>query len=272
MARLASTRHVSAETLRCESAAGTRKAREPDVLVVDDDPAIRKYLRRILTEQRYGVREVASAKAALQSIAERRPDLLILSLDSFGLDGSEAILSVRALASIPIVAISVHDNEDSIVEALESGADDYVKKPFGTREFLARIQSALRRTMREQGKPPLFVSGDLKVDLARRLVWSQGRHVHLSTKPYEVLRVLVENGGKVVSHEDILISVWGAARKDRLQYLRLAIRELRRSLESDPTRPSLIVTETRVGYRLRVQPPMDRGRIDRARPPAEEGV
>ena len=272
MTRLASTRHVPANIAPKGARRGEKTGRKTYVMIVDDDPANRKYLRRILTEQRYRVSEITSAKAALHSIAEDRPDLLILSLDSYDVDGSETMLSLRAISSVPIIAISVRDNEDSIVEALENGADDYVKKPFVARELLARIQSALRRTMRMQRKPPLFVSGDLKVDLARRLVWSQGRQVHLSPKPYQVLRVLVENGGKVVTHEDILISVWGLERKDRLQYLRLAIRVLRRSLERDPTHPNLIVTETRIGYRLRVLPPTDQVGIVPRRPPAEEGA
>jgi two-component system KDP operon response regulator KdpE len=189
----------------------------------------------------------------MDGIAAAPPDVLVLSLDAPDGGGLKDILSLRELSTVPIIAVSIRGDEDAIVEALVNGADDYIKKPFGIREFVARIQSVLRRATRERGVPPVFLSGTLKVDLVHHRVWSQGQEVHVTAKPYEVLRILVENAGKVVPHSEVLAAVWGGDRRRGMGYLRVAIRELRRQLESDPSRPTHILTETRVGYRLAAQ-------------------
>jgi two-component system KDP operon response regulator KdpE len=237
----------------------------PRVLVIDNDPAVRRYLHRSLTAEGYRVREVPPGQTALGCICDQPPDLVILDIDLPEGGGADVIRTVREISPVPILALSAHEDEDSLVEALKSGADDYVRKPFGIRELLARALSALRRAARERGAPSIFVSGDLAVDLVRRRVWSRGEEVRLSAKPYEVLRVLVENAGKALPHREILAAVWGAGRADKVQYLRLAIRELRRKLESDPAKPMHIVTETCIGYRLRVTDPPDRRPIGRSR-------
>jgi len=211
-------------------------------------------LRRGLTAAGYRVQDIAPGRGPPGCIAERQFDLLILDIDPPAGGGPEAIRFVRKLSPIPILALSVRGDEDSAVDALESGADDYIRKPFWIRELLARVKNALRRRVREQGKPAKIVTGDLEIDLLHRRIRSRGREVHLPAKPYAVLRVLAEGTGKVVTHKEILHAVWGVRRVDRVQYLRLAIRQLRRELEADPAHPRHILTETRIGYRLEVQP------------------
>jgi two-component system, OmpR family, KDP operon response regulator KdpE len=236
--------------------------RRPEICVVDDDDATRTYLRRRLAKEGYRVRSLPVTATVADEIAAAPPDILVMSLDA----ADPAIISsVRELSTVPIVAVSERDDEDMIVEALANGADDYIKKPFGIREFVARIQNVLRRATREPGVPPLFLSGSLKVDLVHRRVWSQGQEVHIMPKPYEVLRILVENAGKVVPHSQILEAVWGGNRWRGIGYLRLAIRELRRHLEPDPSHPTHILTERRIGYRLMAKRRPVRDNIDRGR-------
>jgi len=222
----------------------------PSILVVDDDPAIRRYIRRSFGAEHYQVREMAPGRSALECISEEDLDLVILGLDGGG--GPDIIRTVRELSSVPIVAISTRDDEDSVIEALESGADDYVTQPFRIRTLIARSRTVLRRVLRERGYPPRFISGDLEIDLVTRRIWSRGREIHLAAKPYAVLRLLVERAGHVLTHDELLSSVWGPKRIDRVSYLRLTIRELRRALEVDPAHPVHIITEMGVGYRLQV--------------------
>ena len=219
--------------------------------VVDSDIAVRRYLCGNLRAEGYSVRAFASLEPALDGIATGLAELLILDLDNSEHSGGEVIRSLREVYSIPIIATSLAGDEKSMVDALRSGADDYIVKPFSLAELLARAQTALRRRAREQGRPTLFLSGDLEIDLVRRRIWTRGQEVRFSAKPYDVLRTLVENAGKVVPHGHILKAVWGTERMDRLPYLRIAIRDLRQKLEIDPTKPAHITTETRVGYRLR---------------------
>jgi len=224
----------------------------PDVqiLVIDDDPAIRKLLRRELAAAGYGVDEAEPGRAALRRIGRRQVDLLMLNIDGLSYGGDQAIQEVREFSAVPIVALSARDDEVTAVTALQAGADDVVRNPFSTRELLARVENALRRQAREVGRLSKLVTGDLEIDLLHRRVRSQGREVRLSAKPYAVLRILAEKVGEVVTHEEILREVWGASHTDRVPYLRVAIRELRRKLEVDPTEPRHIHTENRVGYRL----------------------
>jgi two-component system, OmpR family, KDP operon response regulator KdpE len=222
------------------------------ILVVDDDPAIRRYIRRSFGAEHCQVRDMAPGRSALERISEQDLDLVILGLDGAAAGGPDIIRTVRELSSVPIVAISTRDDEDSLIEALESGADDYVTQPFRIRTLIARSRTVLRRVLRERGYPPRFISGDLEIDLVTRRVWSRGHKIHLAAKPYAVLRLLVERAGQVLSHDELLSSVWGPKRIDRVSYLRLTIRELRRALEADPAHPLHIITEMGVGYRLQV--------------------
>ncbi len=226
--------------------------RGPSILVLDEDPAIRLLLRRALNVAGYRVQDADPAGGAPGSIAKDEFDLLILDIDAAASGGIEAIRNVRERSPIPIVALSARRDEGATVDALDSGADDYVRKPFNSEDLLARIRNALRRRAVEQGKPGPFVTGDPEIDLSHRRVRSRGREVHLPATPYDVLRVLAENAGKVMTHEELLRAVWGEQCLGRVQYLRLAIRTLRSQLETDPAHPRLIVTETRVGYRLLV--------------------
>jgi two-component system KDP operon response regulator KdpE len=224
----------------------------PAVLIIDDDPAIRRLLRRELSSGGYRVEDMEPGKA-LARVAERKFDLVILDTDAPVSSGPAIISAVRELSSIPILALSSRDDEHTAASALESGADDWIQKPFNTREILARIKNALRRRAREQGKPVHLASGALEIDLLHRRVRLSGQQVRLSVKRYEVLRVLAEGAGKVITHREILSAVWGRRRIDRVGYLRVAIRMLRRQLESDPAHPRYILTEPRVGYRLDIQ-------------------
>ncbi|GIL37811.1 response regulator [Roseiterribacter gracilis] len=224
--------------------------RPTKVLVVDDEPAIRRFLRTSLTAQGYDVVEADTAAGALAEAAREKPDVIVLDLGLPDADGLEVVRKIRAERTTPIVVLSVRDDERGKVEALELGADDYVVKPFGMDELIARLKTALRHGLQAQGTTPIFEAGDLKVDLVHRHVWTRGEEVHLSPKEYDLLAELVRHAGKVLTHKHLLRAVWGPAYDDA-QYLRVFMRQLRRKLESDPARPGLILTEPGVGYRLR---------------------
>ena len=221
--------------------------------MADDDPGIRRLLQRELSAEGFSVHGSA-VSAALQDSVEWPFDLLILDIDSPGARGTEAIRIVRRTSPLPIVALSSRNDGDLAAEALECGADDYMQKPFSTKELLARVTNALRHRCVEQGKAARVMCGGLEIDLLHRRVSIYGQQVRLPHKSYEVLRVLAEKPGQVVSHSEILKSVWGPDSVDRTSYLRVAIRELRRKLEADPARPCHIGTETHVGYRLNADP------------------
>lgn len=224
----------------------------PRILVIDQDVGVRRLLRRELAAAGCRVQDAEPGRGVLAHVAGRQFDLLILDIDAAAGGGLDCIRAVHRVSPIPIVALSTRSDEDVAVGALEVGADDYVRKPFGTRELLARVKSALRRGVREQGKPEKVVSGDLEIDLLYRRVRLAGRDVRLPLKSYEVLRVLAEHPGQVLKHKEILDAVWGSRRADRIGYLRIAIQELRRRFGDDPAHPRYIVTEARVGYRLDV--------------------
>ena len=220
------------------------------VLVVDDEPPIRRFLRTTLTAQGYDIAEAEDGAGALEAARRRPPDLLVLDLGLPGIDGLEVIRRLRADGvAAPIIVLSSRADEAGKVEALDLGADDYVTKPFGMDELLARIRAALRHRLQQQGERPLFRSGDLAVDLVRRIVTVRGAEVKLSPREYDLLRLLVAHAGKVLTHRFILKEVWGA--DTDVQYLRIYIRQLRQKIEAEPERPLHILTETGVGYRLR---------------------
>jgi two-component system, OmpR family, KDP operon response regulator KdpE len=220
------------------------------VLVVDDEPAIRRFLRLSLGAEGHQVAEAADGRSALEALQKSPADILILDLGLPDLDGLEVIRALRERGSlIPIIVLSSRTEERAKVQALDLGADDYVGKPFGIEELLARIRSALRHRLQQQGEKPVFRSGDLSVDLVRRKVVVRGQEVKLSPRAYEVLRLLVAHAGKVLTHKFILDEVWDGATD--VQYLRVYVRTLRKKIEADPDRPALILTEAGVGYRLR---------------------
>jgi two-component system KDP operon response regulator KdpE len=228
----------------------TSDARPLRILVVDDEPAILRFLRVGLTAQGYIVSEVANGRGALDAVRRGAADLVVLDLGLPDIDGVEVIREIRALGSdLPIIVLSSRDDEGSKVEALDLGADDFVTKPFGIGELLARIRAAHRHRLQQHGERPIFRSGDLTVDLVRRIVTVRGEEVKFSPREYDLLRLLVAHAGKVLTHRMILREVWTA--DTDVQYLRIYIRALRQKIEADPERPQHILTETGVGYRLR---------------------
>jgi two-component system KDP operon response regulator KdpE len=220
------------------------------VLVVDDEPPIRRFLRTSLHAQGYEIVEAEDGTKALEEMRRHPPDLLVLDLGLPKVDGLEIIRQIRGSgATTPIIVLSSRADEAGKVEALDLGADDYVTKPFGMDELLARIRTALRHKLQQQGERPVFRSGDLTVDLVRRIVTVRGAELKLSPREYDLLRLLIAHAGKVLTHRFILKEVWGA--ETDIQYLRIYIRQLRQKIEPDPERPQHIQTETGVGYRLR---------------------
>lgn len=219
------------------------------VLVVDDEPPIRKLLRMGLATQGYDVLEAPNAKTALE-LLEQRPDLIILDLGLPDMAGHELLRMLRARDErIPIVVLSSRGDESGKVQALDLGADDYITKPFGMDELMARMRAALRHQLQAHGERPVFRLGDLSVDLVRRIVKLGEKEVKLSPKEYDLLRVLVQHAGKVLTHNFLIRALW-----DEIvdaQYLRVYVRQLRRKIEADPERPHYVLTETGVGYRLR---------------------
>jgi two-component system KDP operon response regulator KdpE len=219
------------------------------VLVIDDEPPIRKLLRMGLTTQGYEVLEASNGKIAMEMLAQE-PALIILDLGLPDVQGHELLRIIRGRDdSVPIVVLSSRGDEAGKVRALDLGADDYLTKPFGMDELLARMRTALRHQLQVHGERPLFRSGDLSVDLVRRIVKVGERDIKLSPKEYDLLRVLVQHAGKVLTHRFLLKELW-----DELtdaQYLRVYVRQLRQKIEADPERPKFVLTETGVGYRLR---------------------
>jgi two-component system KDP operon response regulator KdpE len=220
------------------------------ILAVDDEPPIRRFLRTSLSAQGYTVLEAEDGQGALDLLRRNAVDLVVLDLGLPGMDGFEVIRRVRETgSSVPIIVLSVRTDEAGKVRALDLGADDYISKPFGVDELLARIRAALRHRLQQEGEKPLFRSGDLSVDLVRRIVTVRGQEVKLTPREYDILRLLVAHAGRVLTHKFILRDVWGT--ETDVQYLRIYIRTLRQKLEADPERPALILTEQGVGYRLR---------------------
>ncbi len=220
------------------------------ILIVDDEVAIRRFLRTSLSAQGFQLLEAEDGRSALDQLRRHHVDLVILDLGLPDLDGAEIIGRMRQSGSTaPILVLSSRSDEQGKVNALDMGADDYVTKPFGMDELLARVRAALRHKMQSRGEQPVFQSGNLEVDLVRRVVKVAGNEVKFSPREYELLRMLVLNAGKVVTHKTLLKEVWGS--EADIQYLRIYIRALRHKIERDPERPEHIQTEQGVGYRLR---------------------
>jgi two-component system, OmpR family, KDP operon response regulator KdpE len=220
------------------------------ILVVDDEPPIRRFLRTSLTAQGYNALEADDGKSALEMLRRNHVDVLVLDLGLPGMGGFEVIEQLRdAGSALPIIVLSSRTDEAGKVKALDLGADDYVMKPFGMDELLARIRAAVRHRLQQEGERPVFKIGDLSVDLVRRIVTIREREVKLTPREYDLLRLLVAHAGKVLTHKFILREVWGG--ETDVQYLRIYIRTLRQKLEADPQQPKLILTEQGVGYRLK---------------------
>jgi two-component system KDP operon response regulator KdpE len=219
------------------------------VLVVDDEPPIRKLLRMGLSTQGYDILEAPNGRTSLELLAQN-PDLVILDLGLPDMQGLELLRMMRARnEAVPIVVLSSRGDEVGKVQALDLGADDYITKPFGMDELLARMRAALRHQLQVHGERPIFRSGDLSVDLVRRIVKVADREVKLSPKEYDLLRVLVQHAGKVLTHKFLLGELWDSLTD--AQYLRVYVRQLRQKIEADPERPHFVLTETGIGYRLR---------------------
>jgi two-component system KDP operon response regulator KdpE len=220
------------------------------ILVVDDEPPIRRFLRTSLSAHRYEVLEAEDGQAALTAFRRNAVDLIVLDLGLPGKDGFEVIQQLREQGStVPIVILSARSDEAGKVAALDMGADDFVTKPFGMDELVARIRAALRHRLQQEGERPVFRVGDLSVDLVRRLVTLKGQEVKVSPREYELLRLLVAHAGKVLTHKFILREIWGS--ETDVQYLRMYVRTLRQKIEANPEQPNLVLTEQGVGYRLK---------------------
>ncbi len=221
------------------------------VLVVDDERAIRRYLHAALNAQGYTVYEASNGKEALDKVVVDRPDMVILDLGLPDIDGVEVTRLLREWTRIPIIILSVREQEADKIKALDAGADDYLTKPFSSGELLARMRASLRHSS-QAASEPVFETDGLKVDLTRRLVHVNGEEISLTPTEYDLLRILVQNAGRVLTHHQMLHEVWGAAYTNEAHLLRVNMSNLRRKIEPDPTRPRYIITEPGVGYRLRI--------------------
>lgn len=220
------------------------------VLIVDDEPPIRRLLRVGLGTEGYAISEAANARDAIAHVKLDKPDLILLDLGLPDMPGHDLLRQWREeLIDLPILILSSRTDEAGIVKALELGADDYVTKPFGMKELVARIRVALRHKLQQQGEKPIFQTGELSVDLVKRIVKLGDKEIKLSPKEYDILRVLVQHAGKVLTHQHLLNQVWGGS--NDVQYLRVYVRQLRQKIERTPDQPQYITTETGVGYRLR---------------------
>lgn len=220
------------------------------VLVIDDEPQLRKLLRVALEAEGDTVIEAATAREGIAAVAREKPDAVLLDLGLPDEDGHTALKRIREFSSVPVIVLTVRAGEDEKVAALDEGADDYVTKPFGMPELLARLRTALRHRLQESGADPVIRSDDLEIDLVQRRVRLAGEDVKLTPKEYDLLKLLAQAGGKVLTHRMVLERVWGPAHVADTQYLRVYVRQLREKLGDDPAAPRFILTEPGVGYRF----------------------
>lgn len=225
-------------------------AYRPRILVIDDEPQIHRFLGPALDAAGYEVIRANDAADGLRELARKAPDAVVLDLGLPDLDGKEALVKARAFYDGPILILSARDRETEKIDALDAGADDYVEKPFGVGELLARLRVAMRHRLRREGAEALARSGDIEIDLTYRRVTRAGGPVKLSPKEYDLLACLAQGGGRVLTHRQILTAVWGVAHEQDVQYLRVFVGQLRQKLENDPSKPGVILTEPGVGYRF----------------------
>lgn len=223
-----------------------------NILIIDDEPAIRRFLKSSLVAHDFSVTEADTGKAGLAALAQGKFALAVVDLGLPDMDGHELVRAIRATSPIPIIVLSVRDDEAGKVAALDDGADDYVTKPFGIDEFMARIRAALRHRLQEQGRAAIFRNGELAIDILAREVRVRDEIVKLSRREFDLLLYLAEHVGKVVTHQQALSHVWGAAHGEDVEYLRVYIRQLRQKIEADPQQPAIILTEAGVGYRMKL--------------------
>ncbi|MRR05960.1 MAG: response regulator [Deltaproteobacteria bacterium] len=224
----------------------------PRILIVDDEPSIQRFLHTALDTGEFSLHQADNGHAALAAAAATRPDVILLDLGLPDMDGVEVIRRIREWSPVPIIVLSVRDREDDKVKALETGADDYLTKPFGVAELIARIRAALRRSLQLTAEPVYRIE-ELEVDLSHRRVLVSGREVQLTPTEYDLLRLMVTHAGKVLTHNHLLKQIWGVAYAEQPHVLRVNISNLRHKIEKDPSRPRYILTEPGVGYRLRAQ-------------------
>jgi two-component system KDP operon response regulator KdpE len=225
-------------------------AHRPRILVIDDEPQIHRFLGPALDAAGYEPIRADDAAQGLAAIASRAPDAVILDLGLPDMDGKQALIRARAFYDGPILILSARDREVEKIEALDHGADDYVEKPFGVGELLARLRVAMRHRLHQAGAAPVIRAGDVEIDLIKRLVTRGGEPVRLSPREYDLLARLAEGRGRVLTHQQLLTAVWGPANVEDVQYLRVFIGHLRQKLEADPSSPRHIITEAGVGYRF----------------------
>jgi two-component system KDP operon response regulator KdpE len=224
-------------------------ASKPRILVIDDEPQIHRFLGPALDAAGYEPVRADTAAEGLREIARKPPDAVVLDLGLPDMDGKQALEKARAFYAGPIIILSARDKETEKIDALDLGADDYVEKPFGVGELLARLRVAMRHRLQEEGAEPIVTAGDLTIDLVKRWVTRGGEPLRLSPREYDLLAQLVRGSGKVVTHRQLLTAVWGPAHEQDVQYLRVFVGQLRQKIEPDPAAPALILTEPGVGYR-----------------------
>jgi two-component system KDP operon response regulator KdpE len=227
----------------------------PVVLVVDDEVQIRRFLRAGLELDGFVVQDAETGADALKWVTLKQPDLIILDLGLPDMDGGDVLERLRAWSTVPTIVLSVRSNEAEKVRLIQGGADDYVVKPFGMAELLARAHAAIRRQVRASSGEPMVKAGPLHIDLAARIVTLNGARVMMTPKEYKLLQILAQHAGNVVTHQYLLKEVWGSPHMHDTHYLRIFVRKLRQKIEEDPTQPRILLTELGIGYRLAIQEP-----------------
>jgi two-component system, OmpR family, KDP operon response regulator KdpE len=223
------------------------------VLVIDDEPKIRRFLRAGFELHGYSVHEAENAAEGLKVATFNAPDLIVLDLNLPDVSGSELLEQIRSWSNVPIIVLSVESSEEQKVRLLKLGADDYVVKPFGMAELMARAEAAIRRYFKSKTENPVVVAGPLTVDLASRTVSLNKKEVRLTRKEYRLMHILATHVGLVVTHDQLLKDIWTGNQRENIQYLRILVRKLRQKIETDPNDPRLLVTESGVGYRLQTR-------------------